>query len=84
MSAAQTPMVVAAIGRVGRDIDPAQAEPHHIRAYAAGPDLTRRDQQQQAWRELRPCHNRHLTGLRHTFARPSAPPSTPTTSGDAL
>ena len=42
--------LVVAIGRGGRDIDPAQAEPHHIWGYAAGLDLTRRDLQQQAKR----------------------------------
>ena len=40
--------LVVAIGRGGRDIDPAQAELHHIWGYAAGLDLTRRDLQQQA------------------------------------
>lgn len=35
--------LVVAIGRGGRDIDPAQAEQHHIWGYAAGLDLTRRD-----------------------------------------
>lgn len=42
--------LVVAIGRGGRDIDPAQVEPHHIWGYAAGLDLTRRDLQQQAKR----------------------------------
>jgi fumarylpyruvate hydrolase len=42
--------LVVAIGRGGRDIDPAQAEPHHIWGYATGLDLTRRDLQQQARR----------------------------------
>ncbi|MGJ7489609.1 fumarylacetoacetate hydrolase family protein [Variovorax sp. ZT4R33] len=42
--------LVVAIGRGGRDIDPAQAEPDHIWGYAAGLDLTRRDLQQQAKR----------------------------------
>lgn len=42
--------LVVAIGRGGRDIAPAQAEPHHIWGYAAGLDLTRRDLQQQAKR----------------------------------
>ena len=42
--------LVVAIGRGGRDIDPAQVETHHIWGYAAGLDLTRRDLQQQAKR----------------------------------
>lgn len=42
--------LVVAIGRGGRDIDPAQVEPHHLWGYAAGLDLTRRDLQQQAKR----------------------------------
>ncbi len=40
--------LVVAIGRGGRDIDPAQVETHHIWGYAAGLDLTRRDLQAQA------------------------------------
>jgi fumarylpyruvate hydrolase len=40
--------MVVAIGRGGRDIAPAQVEPHHVWGYAAGLDLTRRDLQQQA------------------------------------
>ncbi|MDH6170200.1 hypothetical protein M2282_005370 [Variovorax boronicumulans] len=42
--------LVVALGRGGRDIDPAQVEPDHIWGYAAGLDLTRRDLQQQAKR----------------------------------
>ncbi len=42
--------LVVAIGRGGRDIDPAQVEPDHIWGYGAGLDLTRRDLQQQAKR----------------------------------
>ncbi len=42
--------LVVAIGRGGRDIAPAQVESHHIWAYAAGLDLTRRDLQQLAKR----------------------------------
>lgn len=42
--------LVVAIGRGGRDIDPAQAEAQHIWGYAVGLDLTRRDLQQQAKR----------------------------------
>ena len=42
--------LVVAMGRGGRDIDPAAVEPHHIWGYAAGLDLTRRDLQQQAKR----------------------------------
>ena len=42
--------LVVAIGRGGRDIDPAQAESQHIWGYAVGLDLTRRDLQQQAKR----------------------------------
>jgi fumarylpyruvate hydrolase len=42
--------LVVAIGRGGRDIDPARAEAHHVWGYAAGLDLTRRDLQQQAKR----------------------------------
>ena len=42
--------LVVAIGRGGRDIDPAHVEPRHIWGYAAGLDLTRRDLQQQAKR----------------------------------
>lgn len=40
--------LVVALGRGGRDIDPAAVEGHHIWGYAAGLDLTRRDLQQQA------------------------------------
>jgi len=40
--------LVVAIGRGGRDIDPAQVASHHLWGYAAGLDLTRRDLQQQA------------------------------------
>ena len=40
--------LVVAIGRGGRDIDPARVEADHIWGYAAGLDLTRRDLQQQA------------------------------------
>lgn len=40
--------LVVAIGRGGRNIAPADVEPHHIWGYAAGLDLTRRDLQQQA------------------------------------
>ena len=42
--------LVVAIGRGGRDIDPARVESHHLWGYAAGLDLTRRDLQQQAKR----------------------------------
>lgn len=42
--------LVVAIGRGGRNVDPAQVEPHHVWGYAAGLDLTRRDLQQQAKR----------------------------------
>jgi len=42
--------LVVAIGRGGRDIDPARVEPDHVWGYAAGLDLTRRDLQQQAKR----------------------------------
>ncbi|MEJ8854495.1 fumarylacetoacetate hydrolase family protein [Variovorax robiniae] len=42
--------LVVAIGRGGRDIDPARVEAHHIWGYAAGLDLTLRDLQQQAKR----------------------------------
>lgn len=42
--------LVVAIGRGGRDIDPANVEPHHIWGYSVGLDLTRRDLQQQAKR----------------------------------
>lgn len=42
--------LVVAIGRGGRNIAPADAEPHHIWGYAAGLDLTRRDLQLQAKR----------------------------------
>lgn len=42
--------LVVAIGRGGRNIRPADVETHHIWAYAAGLDLTRRDLQQQAKR----------------------------------
>ena len=42
--------LVVAIGRGGRDIDPAQVESLHIWGYAAGLDLTRRDLQQHAKR----------------------------------
>jgi len=41
--------LVVAIGRDGRDIDPAHAE-SHIWGYAVGLDMTRRDLQQQAKR----------------------------------
>jgi fumarylpyruvate hydrolase len=37
-----------AIGRGGRDIDPAHVEQDHVWGYAAGLDLTRRDLQAQA------------------------------------
>lgn len=40
--------LVVAIGRGGRDIDPAHVEAEHVWGYAAGLDLTRRDRQQQA------------------------------------
>ncbi|CAN5305001.1 fumarylacetoacetate hydrolase family protein [soil metagenome] len=40
--------LVVAIGRGGRDIDPADVEADHVWGYAAGLDLTRRDLQQQA------------------------------------
>jgi fumarylpyruvate hydrolase len=40
--------LVVALGRGGRDIDPAAVEAHHVWGYAAGLDLTRRDLQQQA------------------------------------
>jgi len=40
--------LVVAIGRGGRDLDPAEVEAGHVWAYAAGLDLTRRDLQQQA------------------------------------
>lgn len=40
--------LVVAIGRGGRDLDPAEVEADHIWGYAAGLDLTRRDLQQQA------------------------------------
>ena len=46
--------LVVAIGRGGKDIDPAQVEARHIWGYAAGLDLTRRDLQQQAKREGAP------------------------------
>ena len=42
--------LVVAMGRGGKNIDPAQVEQHHIWGYAAGLDLTRRDLQQQAKR----------------------------------
>ena len=42
--------LVVAIGRGGRNIAPAEVEPHHIWGYAAGLDLTRRDLQQHAKR----------------------------------
>jgi fumarylpyruvate hydrolase len=42
--------LVVAIGRGGRNIEPAQVESHHVWGYAAGLDLTRRDLQQQAKR----------------------------------
>lgn len=42
--------LVVAIGHGGRNIAPAEVEPHHIWGYAAGLDLTRRDLQQQAKR----------------------------------
>ncbi|MDB5930962.1 MAG: fumarylacetoacetate hydrolase [Polaromonas sp.] len=42
--------LVVAIGRGGRDIAPAEVEPHHVWGYAAGLDLTRRDLHQQAKR----------------------------------
>ena len=42
--------LVVAIGRGGRNIDPARAAARHIWGYAAGLDLTRRDLQQQAKR----------------------------------
>ena len=42
--------LVVAIGRGGRNIDPAVVEAQHIWGYAAGLDLTRRDLQQQAKR----------------------------------
>jgi fumarylpyruvate hydrolase len=42
--------LVVAIGRGGRNIDPAQVESRHIWGYGAGLDLTRRDLQQQAKR----------------------------------
>ena len=42
--------LVVAIGRGGRNIDPAEVESQHIWGYAAGLDLTRRDLQQQAKR----------------------------------
>jgi fumarylpyruvate hydrolase len=40
--------LVVAIGRGGRDIDPAHVEQDHVWGYAAGLDLTRRDLQAQA------------------------------------
>ncbi|MDM0110027.1 fumarylacetoacetate hydrolase family protein [Variovorax sp. J22R24] len=42
--------LVVAIGRGGRDIDPARVERDHVWGYAAGLDLTRRDLQAQAKR----------------------------------
>lgn len=42
--------LVVAIGRGGRNLDPAQVEAQHIWGYGAGLDLTRRDLQQQAKR----------------------------------
>lgn len=42
--------LVVAIGRGGRDIDPADVEAQHVWGYAAGLDLTRRDLQQHAKR----------------------------------
>jgi len=42
--------LVVAIGRGGRDIDPADVEAQHIWGYGAGLDMTRRDLQQQAKR----------------------------------
>ncbi|QHJ00918.1 FAA hydrolase family protein [Xylophilus rhododendri] len=42
--------LVAAIGRAGQDIAPADGQ-HHIWGYALGLDMTRRDLQQQAKRE---------------------------------
>lgn len=42
--------LVVAIGRGGRDIDPAQVEDRHIWGYAVGLDMTRRDMQQAAKR----------------------------------
>ncbi|ALM85828.1 fumarylacetoacetate hydrolase family protein [Bordetella sp. N] len=42
--------LVVAIGRGGRDIDPADVEANHIWGYAAGLDMTRRDLQQEAKR----------------------------------
>lgn len=42
--------LVVAIGKGGRDIDPAQVEADHIWGYAAGLDMTRRDLQQHAKR----------------------------------
>jgi fumarylpyruvate hydrolase len=42
--------LVVAIGRGGRNIEPAQVETDHVWGYAAGLDLTRRDLQQHAKR----------------------------------
>ena len=42
--------LVVALGRGGRDLDPAQVASQHIWGYAAGLDLTRRDLQQEAKR----------------------------------
>lgn len=42
--------LVVAIGRGGRDIAPADVEPHHVWGYGVGLDLTRRDLQLQAKR----------------------------------
>ncbi|GAB3106926.1 fumarylacetoacetate hydrolase family protein [Bordetella tumbae] len=42
--------LVAAIGKGGRNIDPADAESQHVWGYAVGLDMTRRDLQQQAKR----------------------------------
>lgn len=46
--------LVVAIGRGGRDIDPANVEADHVWGYATGLDLTRRDLQQQAKRDGAP------------------------------
>jgi len=40
--------LVVALGRGGRDLDPARIEADHVFGYAAGLDMTRRDLQQQA------------------------------------
>lgn len=42
--------LVVALGRGGRDLDPARVEADHVWGYAAGMDLTRRDLQQVAKR----------------------------------